>query len=99
MKNLVTLALAGVCVAALTGCVEPQTYGRASAVAWTHNALEQAFPDGTPRKRVFARLGNPSGERSASGLIEWDYDSEATSPHRVTFVFSDETLVEKRFAD
>jgi hypothetical protein len=99
MKKLVTMALAAASAAGLIGCAEPQTYGRAPAVAWTRDAIEHAFPEGTPRKRVFARLGNPSGEHSANGLIEWDYGNGPFSQHGVTFIFSDETLVEKRFSD
>ncbi|CAE6856979.1 hypothetical protein R75461_07765 [Paraburkholderia nemoris] len=99
MKKLVIMALAAASAAGLIGCVQPQTYGRAPAVAWTRDAIEQAFPEGTPRKQVFARLGNPSGEHSANGLIEWDYGNGRSSLHSVTFIFSDETLVEKRFSD
>jgi hypothetical protein len=50
------------------------------------------------KKTIFAKLGDPSKEIAANGLLQWEYEGGEANHQSVTFIFRDDRLIGKQYA-
>jgi len=95
--TIVQATLVATCLAGMTACVTTQTYYSVKQHGWTRDSIEEQFPAGTDRKKVFAQMGSPFRELSVDGATWWIYSGGGAGKDQVAFIFRNGKLVETRF--
>jgi len=95
--TVVQSAVVAACLAGVTACVTTQTYYSVKQHGWTRDSIEEQFPAGTDRKKVFAQMGSPFRELSVDGATWWIYSGGGAGKDQVAFIFRNGKLVETRF--
>jgi hypothetical protein len=98
VRRLAPAIVLATCLGGLAGCITPLTYSEVHShvYEWSPVQVDRQFPLGTPKKAVFAKLGDPSKEIAADGLLRWDYDGGKSSHQSVTFIFRNDRLAGKQ---